>query len=131
MKKDIEIPVVKNVSVAIIREWNEEFLSNDWNAYIINDKEVEIVMVLVATKGEDGNRKTSTMRLAINRVAPKSFEKIEMIQEDVLGLNNEFSVTFFAENELYEKKYVFKKDSVTEANCGLVPTINRNGVQVK
>ncbi|KKL21970.1 hypothetical protein LCGC14_2440110, partial [marine sediment metagenome] len=45
MKKDIEIPVAKDVYVAIIHEWNDEFLSKDWNAYVINARNTAIEMV--------------------------------------------------------------------------------------
>jgi len=107
VKKDIEIPVVKDVYLAIIHEWNEEFLSKDWNVYIINDKEVQLDMVMAVSKGFDGDRKTSTMRHGIGVVAPKSFEKIEVVQEEVLALNNEFFVTFYAEDKLYEKRFFY------------------------
>ena len=42
MKKDIQIPKVTNIFIAIIKEFNEEFQCEDWNAYIINNKEVAI-----------------------------------------------------------------------------------------
>ena len=73
MKKDIEIPVAKDVHVAIIREWNDEFLSKDWNAYIINDRSDTIEMVIVVSKGFDEDRKTSTMRHGIGKMEAKSF----------------------------------------------------------
>ena len=95
MKKDIEIPVVNDVYVAVVHEWNEEFLSKDWNAYIINDRDTPIETVLIVSKGYDSDIKTSTMRHGIGKVEAKSFEKIELMQEDVLKLNNEFYVTFF------------------------------------
>lgn len=131
MKKDIEIPVVKNVYLAIIHEWNEEFLSKDWNAYIINDKKVKLEMVLVVSKGFDGDRKTSTMRHAIGIVEPKSFGKIEVVQEDVLSLNNEFFVTFYSDDKLYEKRFLFEKGSVTENLLKPIPIIKKDGVLAK
>ena len=94
MKKDIEIPVAKDVHVAVIREWNEEFLSKDWNAYLINNRSDTIEMTIVVSKGFDGDKKTSTMRHGIGVLGPKSFKKIELLQEEVLALNNEFFVTF-------------------------------------
>ena len=77
MKKDIEIPVAKDVHVAIVHEWSEEFLSKDWNAYIINNRTTPIDMVLIVSKGYDGTTKTSTMRHGIVLIEPMSFEKIE------------------------------------------------------
>lgn len=131
MKKDIEIPLVKDVYLAIVHEWNKEFLSKDWNAYIINDKKVKLEMALIVSKGFDGDRKTSTMRHAIGVVAPKSFEKIETVQEEVLRLNNEFFVTFYADNKLYEKRFLFEKGSVIENNLKLIPIIEKEGVLAK
>lgn len=128
MKKDIEIPIAKDVYVAIIHEWNEEFLSKDWNAYIINNRTSQIDMVLVVTKGFDGDRKTSTMRHGIGIVKAKSFEKIEPLQEEVLALNNEFFVTYYADNKLYEKRYVVTKNSVSENALQQIPIIEKEGV---
>ncbi|MDF4203433.1 hypothetical protein PXD56_10730 [Maribacter sp. SA7] len=131
MKKDIEIPVVKDVYVAIIREWNEEFLDKDWNAYVINDKDTAIEMTMVVSKGYDGNRKTSIMRHNLGIVEPKSSKKIEVVQEDVLTLNNEFFVTFFANGTLHDKRFVFEKNTVTESNLRVIPLIEKEGIYAK
>lgn len=128
MRKDIEIPIVEHVYVAITHEWNEGFLDKDWNAYIINNREDVIDTVLVVTRGYDGETKTSTFRHLIKSMQPKSFEKIELLQEDVLRLNNEFYVTFFAEGKLYEKKFVFEKNSVSEHVMEKLPVMEMEGV---
>lgn len=131
MKKDIEIPVAKDVHVAMIREWNKEFLDKDWNAYIINDRTTPIEMTMVVSKGYDKDRKSSTMRHGIGDMQPKSFRKIEVVQEDVLGLNNEFFVTFYADNKLYEKRFVFEKNTVEENNLVQIQLIDKEGIMAK
>ncbi len=131
MKEDIEIPVVEGVYVAVVHEWNEEFLAKDWNSYIINDQDVAIEMVLVVTKGYDEDRKTSLLRHGIGTLEPKSFAKIEMLQEELLGMNNEFAVTFFANSKLYEKKYVFRKHTINENAFRELPVMNTRGVLVQ
>lgn len=131
MKKDIEIPIAKDVYVAIVHEWNEEFLSKDWIAYILNDRTTPIEMVIVVSKGFKGNKKTSTMRHAIGIVKAKSFEKIEVVQEDVLAFNNEFFVTYYADNKLYEKRFIFESGSVTSTNLKPIPIIEKEGVLAK
>ncbi len=83
MKKDIEIPIAKHVYVALIHEWNKEFLDREWNAYILNDRDTPIDMVMVVSKGFDTKRKTSTMRHAIGELAAKTIKKIEVVQEDI------------------------------------------------
>lgn len=131
MKKDIEIPIAKDVYVAIVHEWNEEFLSKDWNAYVLNDRDTPIEMVIIVSKGFDAERKTSTMRHAIGEIAAKAFEKIEVVQEDVLALNNEFFLTYYADNKLYEKRFMFESGSVTVSNLKTIPIIEKEGVLAK
>ena len=131
MKKDIEIPIAKEVFVAIVHEWNDDFLSKDWNAYVINNSNRAIDMVLIVSKGFDNEKKTSTMRHGIGLVGAKSYEKIEMVQEDVLALDNEFFVTFFADDKLYERRYIFEKNTVNEKNLINIPIIDKEGVMAK
>ncbi|MBM1104967.1 hypothetical protein JQC67_02335 [Aurantibacter crassamenti] len=128
MKKDIEIPIAKEVNVVLVHEWNDEFLAKEWNAYIINNRTSTIEMVLIVSKGFDEDRETSTMRHSINSLPEKSFKKIELVQEEVLALNNEFFVTFFADEKLFEKRFLFLKNTVTEKHLQHIPIIDREGV---
>lgn len=128
MKKDIEIPVAKDVHVAVVHEWNDEFLSKDWNAYLINNRTDAIEMTLVVSKGFDGDTRTSTMRHGIGVLEPKSFKKIELLQEEVLSLNNEFFVTFFAENKLFEKRFLFPKYTISEKSLTTIPVMDKDGI---
>ncbi|MBU3027970.1 hypothetical protein Q4603_06505 [Zobellia galactanivorans] len=128
MKKDIEIPIAKDVHVAVVREWNEEFLSKDWNAYILNNRTDAIEMTIVVSKGYDDERKTSTMRHGLGLIAAKSFAKIEVLQEDILALDNEFFVTFFAEGKLFEKRFVFPKNTINERDLQPIPLIDLEGI---
>lgn len=128
MKKDIEIPIVKDVYVAVVREWNEEFLTKDWNAYIINNKKSPIEMVLVVSKGYDNSTRTSVMRHGIGVVGARDYAKIELVQEDVLKLHNEFFVTFFFEGKLFEKKYLFPKNTIGEDALRDLPVMEQQGI---
>ena len=131
MKKDIEIPIAKDVYVAIVHEWNKEFLSKDWNAYIINNRDTPVEMVLIVSKGFDGETKTSTLRYAFGKNEGKAFEKIEMVQEEVLRLTNEFFVTYYADDKLYEKRFLFEKDTVNHRNVIAIPLLEMDGVLAK
>lgn len=128
MKKDIHIPEVKDVSVAIVYEYNDTYKSYDWNAYIINEKGVALEMVIVVTKGYSENKKTATFRKKIEVLPAKSFAKIEMLLEDVLSLNNCFNVTFFEDNTLFEKSFVFEKNTVNKKALQRIPIMNLKGV---
>lgn len=128
MKKDIEIPIAKDVYVAMIHEWNDEFLSKEWNAYLLNNRTTPIEMAMIVSKGYDGDRKTSIMRHAAGLVDAKSYKKIEVVQEEVLSLNNEFFVTYYADNKLYEKRFLFEQNSVSERNLIPILIIKKDGI---
>lgn len=131
MKKDIEIPKVEGVYVAAVREKNEEFQSVDWNAYLINDLETSIDTVLIVTRGYDDKEVTSTMRHSIKELPPQSFAKVEFLQDEVLKLNNEFSVSYFSEGKMFHKKFVFRKNSINEKALQELPVIPKKGVLLK
>lgn len=131
MKEDIEIPKVEEVYVAAVREKNEEFQSMDWNAYVINDRKSPIDMVLIVTRGYDKAVVTSTMRHSIKELPSKAFAKIEFLQEEVLKLNNEFSISFFSEGKMYHKKFVFQKNSINESSLQEIPVMSKQGVLLK
>ncbi|MGB8705716.1 MAG: hypothetical protein WCD31_11855 [Gillisia sp.] len=128
MKKDIVIPEVKDVFVAAIREKNEDFQSMDWNAYLINNQERPLEMVLIVAKGYSQKQLSSTLRHSIKVLPAKSFAKIEFLQDDVLKLNNEFYVTFFVGNKMFEKRFVFKKNSIRESALSEIPLMKERGV---
>lgn len=128
MKKDIEIPVVKDVYIALVHEWNDEFLSKEWNAYILNDGNSPIALVFVVSKGYHGDTKTATMRHSMEALGAKSYEKLEFVQKEVLDLTNEFYLTYYLKDKLYEKRFIFKKGSVTEQNLTQIPLLERDGV---
>lgn len=131
MKKDIDIPWVEGIYVAAVREKNEEFQSMDWNAYLINDKETPIDTVLIVTRGYDDKDVTSTMRHSIKELPPQSFAKVEFLQDEVLKLNNEFSVSYFSEGKMFHKKFVFRKNSINEKALQELPVIPKKGVLQK
>lgn len=128
MRKDIEFPEVKDVYVAIVREWNEDFSSQDWNSYIINAGSTVLETVIVVTKGYDDTRKTSLLRHVIKTIPGRSFAKIELIQEELFAFTNEFHVSFYSEGKLYDKKYIFEPYSIQEKDIKSVPLLDKEGV---
>ena len=128
MKKDILIPKVKGISIAVVHEYNTTYNSYDWNAYIINEQSVDLEMVIIVTKGYSEAKKTATFRKKIDILPAKSFAKIEMLLEDVLSINNRFNVSFFEGNTLYEKSFEFKKNTINEKALQQIPLINLKGI---
>jgi hypothetical protein len=128
MKKDIHIPEVKDVYVAAVKVYNEDFRTDEWTAYLINNKDHDLETALIVSKGFDGKKETSTIRHKLEKLPAKSFAKIEFIQEEVLALNNQFLITFFAKGKMYEKKYLFRKNSVNENALRELPIIPEKGI---
>lgn len=130
MKKDIKIPQVVDVLMAIVHEYNDEFKCFDWNAYLINQQENSLEMVMIVAKGFEEEKSTAVMRKTIEHLPSKSFALIEMIPEEVLQLNNEFQVSFFSNNKLYDKTYLFAKNTVSVKNIEMIPVLNKKGIVV-
>nr|WP_317631461.1 hypothetical protein [uncultured Flavobacterium sp.] len=135
MKKDIIIPEVKNVYVAAVKEWNEDFQENSWYAYLVNDTDVNLEMAIVVSKAygliNGEQRKTAVFRHAFNEVPAKSFIKIELLENNVLQLNNEFIVSYFIENKLYDKSFVFRTNTINDKATTDIPVMNKKGILVK
>jgi hypothetical protein len=135
VKKDIIIPTVENVFMAAISEWNDDFMSNVWNVYLVNDSDFELHDIMVVSKAfgtlNGEMRKTSLLRHAFVEIPPVSVVKVEMIEDSVLALNNEFMVTFFIANTLYDRKYIFIANSISETNMEEVPILFKNGIIVR
>lgn len=135
MKKDITIPDVENVFLAAIPEWSDDFMEKVWNVYVINDSDFLLDSLMVVSKAFgtiDGEmKKTSLLRHAFTEIPPVSVVKVEMIEKSVLALNNEFMVTYFIGNTLYDKKFTFVKNSCVETNLEEVPILFLDGVVVR
>jgi hypothetical protein len=135
MKKDIIIPIVENVFLAAVQEWSDDFMEKVWYIYLINDSDFKLESVMVVSKAFgtiDGEmKKTSLLRHAFIEVPAVSFVKIEMVEKSVLALNNEFMVTFFIDNTLYDRKYIFKANSITPDEVEEVPLLFVDGVIVR
>ncbi len=131
MKKDIQIPQVEGVYIAVVSEYNDIYKTQDWNAYIINDKDVDLDVVLIVTSGYSENKMTSIFRKKLDVLPKKSYAKIEMMQEDLFALNNEFKVTFFEGNAMFEKNYLFKTNTINENALKKIPLMQAKGVLVK
>ncbi|PKG53494.1 hypothetical protein [Olleya sp. 1-3] len=131
MKKDIQIPSVENVYIAVVNEYNDIYKTQDWNAYIINDKDVDLEMVLIVTSGYSDDKMTSIFRKKLDKLPKKSYAKIELMQEDLFTLNNQFKVTFFEGNKMFDKTYTFRKNTINLNALQAVPLMEARGVLVK
>ena len=133
MKKDIIQPKVVGVHIAIILEKNE-LGGEEWIAYVINTRKEKLEGVLVSTRGygeiKGEAKKTATFRHSLEELEPESFKKIETIPQELFALSNEFWLSFYLDKKMYDKKYIFLPESISEFNSINIPVIKKMGVMI-
>ena len=125
------MPEVSGVDLAIVREYNDVYKTDDWNVYLINKKDGDLEMVVVVSQGFSETKKTSLLRKKLAVLPANSFAKVEFIQPDLFPLNNRFQVTFFQGNTLYEKTFTFKANTIKEGALRMIKTLNKKGILAK
>ncbi|MDR2222619.1 MAG: hypothetical protein LBE34_07745 [Flavobacteriaceae bacterium] len=135
MRKDIEIPEVKDVVIAVVKEYNEDFLQDTWYAYLFNNSNeaIEAVMIVSQAEGEiEGEqRQSSLFRHAFKTVEAKSAQKIELLDEAIFQLKNNFMLTYFQGGKLFDKTYTFKANSITDNSLTTLPFSDKKGILSK
>ena len=128
MKKDIKIPEVKDVHVAVVQEEHPEYKTQDWNAYIINNSDSDLETVLIVSQGYSDTKMTPPMRHTIAMLPARSYAKIEYLQQKVLELNNSFKITYFQGNQMFDKTFMFRKNTINEKALQKLPLMQLKGV---
>lgn len=135
MKEELRGPEVKGVSVAVVHEQGENG-GMVYNVYFINEREDILEEVMVSSKGysidEKTGEKTQTnmLRRSLGLILPQEFVKIEPIMEDVFRLTNEYLVSYWINDDLYDKKFIFLPETIKKENFTIVPLINKSGVLI-
>ncbi|WP_299834219.1 hypothetical protein [uncultured Tenacibaculum sp.] len=131
MKKDITIPEVTGIEMAVVLEHNETHNTEDWYVYLMNKKEVNIDMIMIVSQGFSEKKTTTVFRKRIDSLPANSYAKIEMIHPDVFSLSNRFQVSFFEGNQLFEKTFTFEANTIKEGNLRMIKTLNLRGITIK
>jgi hypothetical protein len=130
MKKDIEIPPVQNVTLAVVKEGLQGL--EEWKVYLINNNEFPIENTLVASQGygekEGEKQKTTTLRHFLETVPAKGHAVIEPIDPSVFHLNNEYWVSYYIGTQIYDKRFVFVPDTICEENLIFIKELEMEGV---
>jgi len=133
MKKDILPPKVEDVSMAVVREQDEDG-ADAWYVYLINEKDTALDTVLVSSSGHgeiDGEqRATSEMRHYLETLGPKSWARIERIVEDVFALSNQYWLSFYIGGQIHDRRYIFVAGSIHEENFTRLPLMGARGVLI-
>ncbi len=130
MKKDIAFSPVTGVKLAIAK--TETPNGPEWAVYIINLNLIELSTVMITSKGYgilDGEkRKTSTPRHLIEELGAESVAKVEPIDPAVFSLTNEFWVSYYILDQIFDKKFIFTSGSFDPVNLRMIPEIGLEGI---
>ncbi|MDR7129120.1 hypothetical protein J2X69_001455 [Algoriphagus sp. 4150] len=130
MKKDIDFHPVTGVKLAIAKE--ETPTGTEWAVYIINLNLIELKNVMITSKGYgeiNGEvRKTSTLRHMLDELGEQSVAKVEPIDPSVFALNNEFWVSYYIMDQIFDKKFIFTSGSFDSGFIKMIPEIGLEGV---
>lgn len=134
MKKDLPENIVEDIAVAVVLMGETPEVKN-WTVYLINLKKEAITNVLITSKGygeKDGKQvKTSLLRHAMGDLAAKSYAGIEAIDPAVFGLTNEYWLSYYIGNTIYDKKFLFLPESIVDDNLIKIPLLNKPGIMIK
>jgi hypothetical protein len=114
--------------MAVVYEYNDIYKTDDWNVYLINNKKIDLEMIVIVSQGFSDTKTTSLLRKKLETLPANSFAKIEFIQPELFKLNNRFQVSFFEGNKLFEKTFLFKENSVKESALRSITEIKKRGV---
>ena len=133
MIKDLPENTVKDIAIAVALE-KESAVSKIWYVYLINLKKQAIENVLITSRGygeKDGEPvKTSVLRHMFPVVDSGAFKLIEPIAEETFGLNNEYWLSYYIGNDIYDKKFIFLPESIVDSNFIKLPVLNKPGVMI-
>ena len=132
MKDELKGPKVEKVSVAIV----EMIIENEksYYAYLLNLREDIMEGIIISSTGygentKTGDRiKTSTLRHSIEVLLPNEAARIEPIMPEVFGLSNEYWVSFWVNEVMHDKRFVFPAESISEKNMQMIEILGQKGV---
>lgn len=135
MRDELKGPKADNVGIAVVETINQEN-EKEYNVYLVNLREDIMEGIIIASKGYGTNPttgeklKTSTLRHSLEVLLPNEAAKVEPIMPEVFGLANEFWVSFWINDDMYDKKFVFVPGSISEDNMKEIPVLGQRGVLI-
>jgi hypothetical protein len=87
---------------------------------------------MITSKGYvvlDGEqKKTSLLRHVIQELGPQCVAKIEPIDPALFRLTNEYWVSYYIMDQIFDKKFIFTEGSMAPANISFIPELALHGV---
>jgi hypothetical protein len=136
MLKDIDFKKVTDLALAVVPDTeNGIAVADQWKVYLINLRKEPISSIMVSSQGYgnvDGKEvKTSAIRQFIEHLGGQQYIAVEIITEELKQLSNQFWVSFWLNGQLYDKKYVFVRESINEEFYTHIPLLDTKGVMIR
>ncbi|MBM3454001.1 MAG: hypothetical protein FJX80_02515 [Bacteroidetes bacterium] len=135
MREELKGPKVENVAVAVVMDEIEG--EKEFCVYLLNLRNDIMEGIIISSTGygentqTGGKIKTSTLRHSLEVLLPNEVAKIEPIMPDLFGLTNEYWVSFWVEETMYDKRFIFPVESISEKKMKYLKHFNKLGVIVK
>lgn len=136
MREELLGPKVEDVAFVIAKEINE-LNEAMYNVYLLNLRDDIMEGIIVTSTGygenlETGEKiRTSILRHSLEILLPEEVAKIEPIMEEVFHLANEYWISFWVNEVMYDKKFVFLPDSISDENMVYIKQLDKKGVIIK
>jgi hypothetical protein len=133
MREELKGPKVENVSVALVEiplENNEK----EYIVYLLNLRDDIIEGIIVASTGYGVNPKTgeevktSTLRRGIELMLPNEAARIEPIMPELFHLTNEYWVSFWIDDVMYDKRFMFLPGSINQEDFKMIELLGLKGI---
>ncbi len=130
MLKDIIEESLAGVGIAAVHEFGDN-MEMVWNVYAINYTPNLLEGVLVTARGygviNGEEAKTTALRHFLDVIEPLSYLKIEPIPQELFALNNEYWMSYYVDGKIYERKYIFEPNQISEDKLEEVSLLNKQG----
>jgi hypothetical protein len=130
VKKDISFPEVRGVMLAIARKpVQSDYV---WHAYIINTNNYPLENLLIVSKGysapQHPKQDTSILRHSIGLLKSKGYAIIEPLDPSVFKLFNEFWISYYYNEQMYDKRFIFTPGSISDNHLVSIDALELEGV---
>ena len=126
MKKDIDFSPVQKVHVVVAKT------DEGWKVFIINRNQEKLENVMITSKGygekNKEQQKTSVLRHMIPYLETGMYALVEPIDESVFHLTNEYWVSYFIGQQVYDKKFIFVPETIIEDNLIFIEELGMKGI---
>ena len=135
MKQDISFDPVEGVSVAVVPD--EQALPSKgqsiWQVYLLNHNPFPLQNVIINANGyglkEDGEKvRTSTLRFLFEEVPAHAAVPVEPLDSALFHLNNQYWVSYYRGEQIFDKKFIFVPDSIVPDNFTHIALLDKIGV---